>query len=121
MKIINTFMHGDRVLRPGDAVPDGVSDGTLQTWKRNGLVGESYDGPVRRVTPAPENTKPVRPARKPAAAPEQTKPAAEPKESKPAEAGAAAVADTATQGDVSTVDAQGPQNAEPFAQEAAKD
>lgn len=96
MKVINTFMHDGRVLRPGDAVPSNVSDGELLAWKNNGLIGENYDGPTRRTLPAPVETKPASPSRKQPAAPKQPKPAALPK---PAETNAASDAGAATQQD----------------------
>lgn len=125
MKIINTFMHGGRVLRPGDAVPDDVSDSTLQDWKRTGLAGERYDGPVRRVMPAPGGTKPAEPSRKqvkPLAEPKQTKPAAEPKQTKSEEPDAvAADASAASMAAASGAVAQEQQSTEPTDQATTKD
>lgn len=64
-------MHGDAVLRPGDAVPADVDDRTLADWQRLGLVGKSYDGPARARTVAPTQTKPAAPARRAAAKPKE--------------------------------------------------
>jgi hypothetical protein len=101
MQVINTFMHGDRVLRPGDAIPTNVSDGELLAWKSSGLIGENYNGPTRRSQPGPTETKPAAPARK-AATPKVPKPAADPKpaETKDASKDEASSAEAQTSSDV---------------------
>lgn len=101
MKITNIFMHEGRVLRPGDAIPDGVDERTVQAWMRNNLVGGSYAGPTRRPLPAPTETKPAAPARKPQAIAKQSKSPAEPKpaETKTATENAAPIADTSSTSD----------------------
>lgn len=102
MKITNTFMHEARVLRPGDAIPDGVDEHTVQVWMRNNLVGDNYTGPTRRAQPAPESTKPATPARKQPSAQPKVKPAdPKPEEIKTAAASEkdAASADQATVSD----------------------
>ena len=101
MQVINTFMHGDRVLRPGDSVPSGVSDAELLAWKNSGLIGENYDGPTRRTQPGPTETKPAAPARK-AATPKAPKTA----EPKPAETKATSNGDADAQ---TSSDVQEPQ------------
>ena len=115
MKITNTFMHGQIVLRPGDPIPADVSESELRAWKGNGLIGDSYDGPTRRPQPAPTETKPAAPARKQSAAP---KPAADPK---PAETKATAENEASTAAAANTSDtkqSEGEQQSAPGADQA---
>lgn len=118
MKITNTFMHGQIVLRPGDPIPADVSDSELRAWKSNGLIGDSYDGPTRRPQPAPTETKPAAPARKRSAALEQPKPAAV---TKPAETKTTAENEASTAAAANTSDtkqSEGEQQPAPGADQA---